>query len=311
VAVESALRQEGVPTEVIVVDDGSTDDTVAIVEANANRWGRGFHYLRQPRGERGQARNNGIAQASGEYVGFLDSDDVWAPDHARCGIRLLEQDPEAVAAYGEYGLIDARGRILRAQVRRPRVDGRAFQAALCRKRLILHPSETIVRRHPLTSAPAFDADIPGAEDWLLWVRLARRGRFLSVGKTTVWMRMHSGGTFSEPEKLSRSLMKAAERVNETGLPMRVGVSERRILAVSRVHGSYAHYLGGQWAHAWQHLGLGLREDPLVLLEPDFLRVLVRLCVGPVIGGIARQHRWDRAGEHHIPENRASSHGHPS
>ena len=279
-AVESALGQKDVDVEVIVVDDGSTDNTAAVFEQKRTVWGDKVRYVWQKNSERSIARNHGLQHATGVYVAFLDSDDKWRPEHAITCITALEGDRDAVAAYSEYGLISADGGVIRDVVQRPRAEGKTFQANLCLKRLILHPTEVVLRRSMLGESEVFDPEIPGAEDWLLWVKLAKNGRFLRTGSSTVWMRLHPKGTFGDPQKFTRSLMLTAEKVIATGLPEALGIKNGRILAINRTHCAYAHYLSGNQSEAWQWLTLAVRKYPWALKETDFWKVFGRLCVGP-------------------------------
>jgi glycosyltransferase involved in cell wall biosynthesis len=278
-AVESVLGQQGAEVEVIIVDDGSTDDTAAVVERLAAGWGARVRYLRQDNAERSVARNNGLRRARGEFVAFLDSDDLWRPNHAQACLAVLNQRPEAAAAYGEYGLVAADERVVRDWVSRPASTGSDFLRNLCLKRLILHPTEVVLRRSALNGSDVFDPEIPGAEDWLLWVSLATRVPFCRVGIPTVWMRIHPGGTFGNPAKFVRSLMLAAEKVIATGTPAELGIPGKRVIAINRVHSAYAHYLSDQRSDARRLLAAALWQYPPVLREPDFWRVASRLCVG--------------------------------
>lgn len=278
-AVASALAQEGVEVEVIVVDDGSTDETTAVVERQRHSWGERFRYVWQPNAERSVARNHGLSYARGEFVAFLDSDDLWRTHHARACLKLLREDAEAVAAYGEYGLMAADGRVIRNQVARPISVGAQFRRDLCLKRLILHPTGVVLRRAALGDGEVFDPEIPGAEDLLLWVSLACRGEFRRVGEPTVWMRLHPKGTFGEPTKFARSLLLAAEKVIGTGLPAELGIPTNRVRAINRIHCAYAHYLSGLTTQARGYLRSALTLYPLAVREPDFWMVAARLCVG--------------------------------
>jgi hypothetical protein len=184
--------------------------------------------------------------------------------------------------------MSAGGQVIRDRVRRPlRTDDR-FRANLCLKRLILHPTEVVVRRSALQGDLVFDPEVPGAEDWLLWIGLAQKGPFVAVGEPTVWMRMHPKGTFGDPEKFSRSLMRAAEKVIATGVPAELGIAGERMLAINRTHCAYAYYLGGQPGQAARWLKSAFRNYPRVAAEPDFWRVAGRLCAG------RRLSRWVRA-----------------
>ncbi|MGH9848685.1 MAG: glycosyltransferase family A protein [Blastocatellia bacterium] len=278
-AVASALAQEGVDVEVIIVDDGSTDETATVIEQCRSYWGERARYIWQENSERSVARNHGLRYARGEFLAFLDSDDIWMPDHARLCLAALRSHPQVVAAYGEYGLMTADGRPIHNQVARPASTGKQFLLDLCLKRLILHPTEVVLRRTAITSNELFDPEIPGAEDWLLWVELASRGGFARVGQPTVWMRSHPKGTFGDPRKFTRSLMKAAEKVVATGLPSAVGIDRSQILAINRTHCAYAYYLSGETRESRRLLWEALRSYPRALWMADFWRVIVRLGVG--------------------------------
>jgi glycosyltransferase involved in cell wall biosynthesis len=278
-AVSSALAQGGIEVEVIIVDDGSTDETAAVVGKYRSYWGKRVSYVWQENSERSVARNHGLRYARGEFLAFLDSDDIWLPDHARLCLAALRSHPQAVAAYGEYGLMTADERPIHNWVARPASTGRQFLFDLCLKRLILHPTEVVLRRTAITSNELFDPEIPGAEDWLLWVELASRGDFVPVGQPTVWMRAHPKGTFGAPRKFTRSLMKAAEKVIATGLPSAVGIDGSQILAINRIHCAYAYYLSGETRESRLLLWEALRSYPRALGMADFWRVIVRLGIG--------------------------------
>jgi|SRR5579859_4781460 len=87
-AIESVLAQDYQPLELVVVDDGSTDSTAAIIQQYSRvRW------LRQPNQGHGVAKNTGLSATRGEFVAFLDADDVWRPEKARLQVAQLQQNP--------------------------------------------------------------------------------------------------------------------------------------------------------------------------------------------------------------------------
>jgi hypothetical protein len=137
----------------------------------------------------------------------------------------------------------------------------------------------VLRRGMIGQGEVFDPEIPGAEDWLLWVKLAKKGRFVRTGQSTVWMRLHPKGTFGDPQKFTRSLMLTAEKVIATRLPEELGIKSERILAINRIHCSYAYYLSGNQSEAWHWLTSAIRKYPGALKELDLWKVLGRLCVG--------------------------------
>lgn len=282
-AVESAISQRDGEVEVIVVDDGSTDDTAAVVERHQNVWGERVRYVWQENAERCVARNNGLRHARGEFVAFLDSDDLLRPHHVRECVAALREDKEAAAAYGDHGLVDAEGKVIREHVARPAFEGERFKREVCLKQLIIFPTEMVVRRSALEAAygsdEVFDPEAVMLEEWLVWVTLLRTSEFRGVGRPTVWRRLHPNSTWGNPDKFARQSVRATEKVIATGLPAALGIPGRRILAVNRTHCAYGYYLAGRFADARRELSAALRDYPLVVRERHFWSVAARLCVG--------------------------------
>ena len=297
--VESALAQEGAEVEVIVVDDGSTDETAAVVERHRGAWGERFRYVRQENAERCVARNHGLRLARGEFVAFLDSDDLWRPNHLRSCVEALRKNPGAAAAYAEHGLVDAEGRVIRASVERGTYEGDAMKRELCLKRLILFPTEVVVRRSALDAAygstGVFDPEAVMLEDWLAWVTLLRAASFVRTGEQTAWHRLHGSNTWGNPERFARQSVRATEKVIATGLPASLGIRPGRIRAINLTHCAYGYYLSGEWPRARRYMVAAVREYPRVLLESHFWAVTARLCVGRRLSRAVRGARH-RGGE---------------
>ncbi len=220
------------------MDDGSTDHTVDVVRREQERWGRRLQLLQEAHGERSAARNLGIDAASGEYVAFLDSDDLWRTNHLEALLRALREQSHAVAAVADYGILSTDGRVVRDHVqrttenggpdRRRRIEGdyAAQLRALVRQDIIIHPSEVLASRSALLSTGGFKQDVIGSEDWLLWVELTRAGELFLTHQATVWLRRSPDNTFSQPQQFAAGAVVAAERVVETGVPHEVGYPTR-------------------------------------------------------------------------------------
>ena len=162
-AVASVLAQSYRPLELIVVDDGSTDATGDSLALRPE-----VRVLRQPHtGMPGQARNAGVRLARGEYLAFLDSDDLWLPH------KLERQVAAATAAGGAIWHARERwvrsGRVLSQRSQRHRRSGDLFADSL--RKCVIGPSTALLRRAVFEQAGGFREDLEIAEDYELWLRL--------------------------------------------------------------------------------------------------------------------------------------------
>jgi glycosyltransferase involved in cell wall biosynthesis len=177
-AVESAAAgEDDLGREIIIVDDGSTDETPQVCAELAARHPE-VRVIRQVNGGLSNARNTGIRTTTGAFVHFLDADDYVAPSMYAVMVRALEQEPDAHVAYCGVEVIDAAGGPL------VRSEGEAVAGDM-RERLRqsnLGPVHTfVVRREAVIKAGFFDEQLESCEDWDYWLRVAMLGyRFVHV-----------------------------------------------------------------------------------------------------------------------------------
>lgn len=187
-AIDSILRQTFADFELIVVDDGSNDDTGARVAAIDDPR---IRYVLQPHGGISSAMNNGIRAARGDLIARLDSDDRWRPEMLATLVPLLQQHPEAAVAYGKGQAMDESGRLLAHQQGGPgRFPGDSFRSIVyddCTCNIAI-----VARRACLEEAGLYDEDLGANEDWDLWLRVARRHPFVFVDRVLVHFRWHDG-----------------------------------------------------------------------------------------------------------------------
>ncbi len=170
--INSVLQQTYTDFEIIVIDDGSTDDTRAKVETFGTR----TRYAYQRNSERSAARNHGIRLAQGKYIAFLDADDQWLPAKLAKQVALLERKPELALVYCWANLIDPVGNT-RGFIGQ---DFPIEQAENCHafEGLVLGRSiptlTTVIRTACLPTTGVFDESICYIEDWDLWLRFALR-----------------------------------------------------------------------------------------------------------------------------------------
>jgi len=176
-AIDSVIAQREVNFDLIVVDDGSTDDTwhglertaTAVHAEHANR--RSMRIVRTENRGVAAARNTGIALASAPLVAFLDSDDVWGPDKLACQIEYMRTHPECVISQTDEGWLSNGGRV-NPGLRHRKAAGDIFIDSL--RTCLVTPSTVILRTALFHEIGGFDEDFIAAEDYDLWLRILAR-----------------------------------------------------------------------------------------------------------------------------------------
>lgn len=213
--IASALAQGDVG-EVIVVDDGSTDDTIAIVRA-----------VRDPRLRMmsndsagvSAARNLGAHHASGDWLLFLDADDRLRPGAVTALLAAARGAPRAVLVYGDYNTIDSEGRQIG---RRDLLKGRSKPSGDVLTRLaagnfIVNGGIAIARAEAFHAVGGFDVSLRYCEDWHCWCRLAAIGEFEFAPKLLLDYRVHTANTMNAAVRTPQDFFPAVARVFDDGL----------------------------------------------------------------------------------------------
>ena len=242
-AIESVLAQTFADWELIVVDDGSTDETAEVVRRYADDRVRYFYQTNQ---ERSRARNNGIARSQGRIVAFLDADDFWLPQYLAKQTASFHQHPEAGLSRTWTYDTDAAGTVVRvggngaAEARTPE----AFLAAM----LIANRMSSIataVRAECLAEAGGFDPELRQGEDWELWVRILRRYPAAHVPEPLAGYRHYN--VFMPPRLAQRGYEQASVTIVEKNF---AGLEESPLYALRREALGAAH-----WRAAWNRYAL--------------------------------------------------------
>ncbi len=175
-ALDSAFAQHAAPGfEVIVANDGSTDSTAEILQHYAGR----ITVIEDERRGNGPARNRAITKARGEYLAFLDADDLWLPDKLARTVAVLDRDPGCVLVYSNATLVDRSGRVLGPYVTPESAHAPALDEMFNYYWPILE-STTVTRRAAFDAAGGFWEE-PGAYRangvGFLWMRMRELGHF--------------------------------------------------------------------------------------------------------------------------------------
>lgn len=209
-AVRSALAQTCPAVDVVVVNDGSTDDFDAAIAPFADR----IRVITQANQGLAGARNTGIDATDTEFVALLDADDAWHPEKIEKQLALLARHPEHALVYTARRAMDEGGTPIAGHhgwaSLRP-VQGRALGPLIAGN--TIQPSSAVIRRSAL-GAERFSKETYGCEDWDLWLRLAHTGTFGYLDEPLTDYRIHGSNMSSQKERMSRGFLAAMERALE-------------------------------------------------------------------------------------------------
>jgi glycosyltransferase involved in cell wall biosynthesis len=183
-AVDSVLAQSFRDFEILVVDDGSTDDTEDVML----RYCSPVHYLRQANKGVSAARNNGIAMSQGRYISFLDADDTYFPQKLERQLTALRTQRGYRACYSAFTVTDEQLKPQRANRGLRRDVG--LEDLLIRGNVIGSLCTVLCERGVFTTTGGFDSAFSQCADWDMWIRVATHTRFTYLDEELVTYRMH-------------------------------------------------------------------------------------------------------------------------
>ena len=228
-AIDSVLSQSYRNLEVIVVDDGSTDNTAALLAAIADPR---LRYVRQENQGRSQARNAALRLAVGDYIAFLDSDDLYLPGKLTLQVGYLEAHPDVAMVYTASICVDEAGDPL-GLVYEATISGDIYaEIALFLPVTITLPT-VMLRREVLDVVGTFDERMERFEDTDMWRRIAKRYRVGALAAPTCKVRTHADNTLvnQNPTKILAALEYYIDKVNREDSdvdPLIRGAGARRL-----------------------------------------------------------------------------------
>lgn len=224
-AVASVLAQTYRDFELLVVDDGSTDGTPEALAA----FGEEIRVLPRPgRGGVSAARNAGMAAAQGEWLAFLDSDDLWLPEKLARQMAFMEAHPQLLLSQTEEIWVRRRVRVNPPRTHR-KEGGRIFLRSL--ERCLVSPSAVVLHRRLFDDHGGFDEDLPAAEDYDLWLRLGWRYEVGLLPEPLIIKRGGHADQLSRQWGLDRWRIQALQKLlAEPDLPEPYRQAARRTLA---------------------------------------------------------------------------------
>ncbi len=261
-AIQSVLAQTYSNFEIIVVDDGSTDDSQAVIAG----FGDKVHYIWQENQGLGAARNTGIRAAAGEFVALLDADDQWNPDYLENMILLTDKFSNAGVYYCCAQGIDDEGYLLPQKFGlNPNSTENTIKTLL--KANFIIPSTVLIRRSVVVECGYFDQHnrgLHGCEDWDLWLRIAPDYELIGTDDCFVRYRIHDSSLSANIPGMQRATRAVIEKhfgPDDDQLET-WSVDKRRAYG-----GLYRYYLltsvqrQGEWRQARDYLRKALQFDP--------------------------------------------------
>ena len=201
-AIDSVRHQTYRNAEIVVVDDGSTDETIAVAASYSE-----IRFVRQENAGLAAARNTGLRESRGAYLVFLDADDRLMPTALEDGLSCFHAHPECALVYGAFHWIDASGSSLGEGWAATRIYDQHYLEMLRRNYIAMHAT-VMYRRGPLESVGGFDPSLPACEDYDLYLRITREFPIYCHRRPVAEYRMHDANMSADSELM----LKAALRV---------------------------------------------------------------------------------------------------
>jgi glycosyltransferase involved in cell wall biosynthesis len=221
--IDSVFSQSFKDFEVIVVDDGSTDGTAALLRPLVER--KMIRYFRQENAGQARARNTGLEAASGEFIALLDDDDLFPEDKLRWQVELMRSNAEIVMIAGLVGLIE-NGEMTRDHKRFDGLTQELSVAKLFEGSPFYSPGQTLIRAGPFRRIGGLDTRIWGADDYDLYTRLATVGKVVLVNRLALHYRVHADNASRDSVKLYWNSLQALKK-NYCLVPLNNRRSSRR------------------------------------------------------------------------------------
>lgn len=181
-AIRSVLRQTYKNYEIIVVDDGSTDDTRKKVKKYVKKHPNKIRYIYQDNKGPSAARNTGIRNAKGKYITFLDSDDEYLPKMLKKQISFMKRRPKCRFLYTWYYDTNSKGKIKRKRKTKKYRSKKGLQRGLYFRKLTIRTSTVMIEKKVFKKTGLFNEKYWYSQDWDMWLRIAKyhRGHCIKV-----------------------------------------------------------------------------------------------------------------------------------
>jgi glycosyltransferase involved in cell wall biosynthesis len=281
-AIESVISQTFEDWRILLVDDGSTDNTAELVAPFLNRLGSKIRYIQQENRGISAARNAAIRASTSEFLAMLDADDVWLPCRLSESLKVLEERPLAGLAYGLITRIDSEDR-LGETFTGNRENAEGHIARHIYMRTVELPCVTItIRRRCMDEVGMFDETMQASEDRDLWLRIALRYEIAFVPKVLAYYRSSPNSMTTVPQRMLQAQLRFLQKhYGSEGC----GFFSRQI-ALARIYKQQAETLKAK-DRPWAAVKWSIRAVLLYPFSKDNLRTAASLLLSSLMRNSTR------------------------
>ena len=261
-AIRSVLDQDYKNVEIIVVDDGSTDNSRDI----AGQFGEQIHYIYQTNAGLSAARNTGIRVSNGSLIGVLDADDMYEPGYLSTLVAELQSNLDADGIYCGYQFVDQENNLL------PQIEARPVASELLYEVLLdgnfFVPESIFLHRHVYEKVGLFDEALRACEDWDVWLRVTKKFKIIHSHEILTRHRILAGSMSTDPLRmLTARLTVLSKHVGEEPTESGLSITHR---AYGRAYlGSCVEYIQyGDGDRAYECFQKLTKVYPILLTEVD-------------------------------------------
>jgi glycosyltransferase involved in cell wall biosynthesis len=262
-AIDSVLTQTYKDVEIIVVDDGSTDNTRDIIES---KYAHKVAYIYQDNKGASAARNKGIALSHGEYLVFLDADDYFLSSSIEERLTILEDNKSIGWVYSRWQYVDIEGNILEDAFHnapfayKKRLRGNIFMDML--SGTLINTSSVLLRRSCAEDTGGFDDRLSAFQDYDFWLRVSHRHQVEYLDKVLVYITAHKESiSFTQPPYPARAIINKKIEENYRNYLPELGITWRKIKASEFNYSGNSFLENGNLNQALREFKRSIREYP--------------------------------------------------